>query len=356
MDFFYSISYVLGLAIGIAVLALLVAVIVLIVRKIKKSKRSSQSNMYNFGTVQDYQSESICSTKSIDSEAEEQRWIQREQQKIEAVKTKTARLARKKAEKEAARLEKQRKRHEEQILIDRISELDIQYPLIQDFHSLEFTHSCKSRREYESLDPDIAAMEYIRSHPEEMEFYNNVVLPNAKNQVKYERAFEEQIEPYTSRVSILKKKKRKGQISTFGSVIISYAYTDKATRKRKEDRRVEIFKSLDKVYQDVKKGIVRQSEKQRFAKGQRAAMTSSLRYDILQRDGFRCQLCGATQVDGVKLHVDHIIPVSKGGETVPENLRTLCDRCNLGKGAKVEAAHDNRVAGATASAIHHNLF
>ena len=38
-----------------------------------------------------------------------------------------------------------------------------------------------------------------------------------------------------------------------------------------------------------------------------------------------------TEKDGYKLHVDHIIPVSKGGRTVANNLRTLCDRCNFGK-------------------------
>lgn len=69
---------------------------------------------------------------------------------------------------------------------------------------------------------------------------------------------------------------------------------------------------------------------------QRSIMTDSLRYDILRRDGFRCQLCGATAKDGVKLHVDHIIPVSKGGKTEPSNLRTLCERCNLGKRDKIE--------------------
>jgi 5-methylcytosine-specific restriction endonuclease McrA len=30
--------------------------------------------------------------------------------------------------------------------------------------------------------------------------------------------------------------------------------------------------------------------------------------------------------------VDHIVPWSKGGETILENLRTLCSKCNLGKG------------------------
>lgn len=86
-------------------------------------------------------------------------------------------------------------------------------------------------------------------------------------------------------------------------------------------------------------------------------MTPSLRYDVLKRDGFRCQICGATQADGVKLHVDHIIPVSKGGKTEINNLRTLCEECNVGKGAKIEdeEAYRNRVVGATIGSIHNNL-
>lgn len=70
---------------------------------------------------------------------------------------------------------------------------------------------------------------------------------------------------------------------------------------------------------------------------ERKKMTAGLRYDILHRDNFKCQICGRTaQEDNVKLHVDHIIPISKGGKTVPENLRTLCQDCNLGKGSKIE--------------------
>ena len=74
---------------------------------------------------------------------------------------------------------------------------------------------------------------------------------------------------------------------------------------------------------------------QMFMRQQRALMSDSLRYDILKRDGYRCHICGATQADGVKLHVDHIIPVSKGGRTEPSNLQTLCERCNLGKSNKL---------------------
>ena len=52
------------------------------------------------------------------------------------------------------------------------------------------------------------------------------------------------------------------------------------------------------------------------------------------RDGFTCKTCGRSPINekGVKLHVDHIVPWSKGGETIPDNLETKCEQCNLGKG------------------------
>ena len=69
---------------------------------------------------------------------------------------------------------------------------------------------------------------------------------------------------------------------------------------------------------------------------ERNKMSQSLRYDIMKRDGFKCVLCGRNTSDGVKLHIDHIVPVSKGGKTVKSNLRTLCEDCNLGKRDKYD--------------------
>ena len=69
---------------------------------------------------------------------------------------------------------------------------------------------------------------------------------------------------------------------------------------------------------------------------ERAKMSESLRYDILKRDNYKCQICGASAKDGAKLQVDHIIPVSKGGKTEPNNLQTLCSRCNVGKSNKLD--------------------
>ncbi|HVZ83903.1 MAG TPA: HNH endonuclease [Terracidiphilus sp.] len=61
--------------------------------------------------------------------------------------------------------------------------------------------------------------------------------------------------------------------------------------------------------------------------------TLRLRFRILKRDNFSCRACGASPAltPGIELHVDHIIAWSVGGETVEENLQTLCEKCNLGK-------------------------
>jgi len=58
-----------------------------------------------------------------------------------------------------------------------------------------------------------------------------------------------------------------------------------------------------------------------------------LRFLVLKRDNFSCKQCGSSPAknSAVELHIDHIIPWSKGGETTLENLQTLCLKCNLGK-------------------------
>lgn len=101
---------------------------------------------------------------------------------------------------------------------------------------------------------------------------------------------------------------------------------------------------VDRVNADtsIGEGIEDDREEARVAKkkavpeSNRRDIRLGLRYAVLKRDSFRCVVCGrspATQL-GLVLHVDHIVPVAKGGKTVFENLRSLCEDCNLGKGAR----------------------
>ena len=54
-----------------------------------------------------------------------------------------------------------------------------------------------------------------------------------------------------------------------------------------------------------------------------------LKVQVLMRDGNKCRICGVVCDGGIhKMHFDHIIPWSKGGETTLENLQVLCSVCN----------------------------
>jgi len=59
----------------------------------------------------------------------------------------------------------------------------------------------------------------------------------------------------------------------------------------------------------------------------------SLRYRILKKAGGRCALCGASKKE-TTLHIDHILPRSRGGSNDESNLQVLCFQCNLGKSNK----------------------
>lgn len=93
----------------------------------------------------------------------------------------------------------------------------------------------------------------------------------------------------------------------------------KYTNSRSEDRKNKLLRKYDRSPKPNKT--------------LRCAPTA-MRYHVLKRDNYKCRLCGSSPATDpkVKLHVDHIMPWVKGGETVEDNLQTLCQKCNLGKG------------------------
>jgi len=72
----------------------------------------------------------------------------------------------------------------------------------------------------------------------------------------------------------------------------------------------------------------------------RISLSKSKRFEVFNRDSFTCQYCGRIP-PLVMLHVDHVIPVAKGGTNDMENLTTSCAGCNSGKGSKSIAASSN---------------
>ncbi|KKM17464.1 hypothetical protein LCGC14_1675530 [marine sediment metagenome] len=64
------------------------------------------------------------------------------------------------------------------------------------------------------------------------------------------------------------------------------------------------------------------------------AVSKTLRYAVMERDGFTCQYCGVSAL-AAELQVDHVMPVSCGGQDTPENLLTACKECNAGKSSSL---------------------
>jgi 5-methylcytosine-specific restriction endonuclease McrA len=64
----------------------------------------------------------------------------------------------------------------------------------------------------------------------------------------------------------------------------------------------------------------------------RAVQRKISRRALFARDNWRCAYCGTT---GGKLTLDHVVPRSRGGDSVWENVVTSCAPCNLKKGDRL---------------------
>ena len=94
------------------------------------------------------------------------------------------------------------------------------------------------------------------------------------------------------------------------------------------------FAELQERYEQLKEIQFECTLSEYFSANQRKRMTKALREQIAQRDHYTCQICGKYMPDGVGLHIDHIVPIAKGGKSVPSNLQVLCSKCNGKKSDK----------------------
>jgi 5-methylcytosine-specific restriction endonuclease McrA len=120
----------------------------------------------------------------------------------------------------------------------------------------------------------------------------------------------------------------------------SLSYGAEWRKNNKEKKR-----QINKAYSQTKKGreIIYLSALKRRSRKHKVVFKIHERKRLLERDNWTCQNCGCQVHDRSdknwntpdKAHIDHIIPISKGGSSEPSNLRVLCRTCNLGKQNKV---------------------
>ena len=74
----------------------------------------------------------------------------------------------------------------------------------------------------------------------------------------------------------------------------------------------------------------------------KARIPLNLRRRVLERDGYYCVYCDEDLRDA-EIHMDHVIPESKGGPTSYDNLQVTCRKCNLAKGVLTESEFMDRL-------------
>jgi len=159
---------------------------------------------------------------------------------------------------------------------------------------------------------------------EEFSKIDERISDNELEQINYSRKKYNKIEN-----RIIKEKLYKENVFNV-SINVIVSYTTASGKNTYKKNRIVPYQELCDLYMQWRNG----KKYEETSRRERKYMTNEMRYDVLKRDNFKCQKCGITAKDGAKLHVDHIIPVSKGGKTTLSNLQTLCDRCNLGKSNK----------------------
>lgn len=115
---------------------------------------------------------------------------------------------------------------------------------------------------------------------------------------------------------------------------LEWSYTSPRGRNHYYNHRIYNQGQCFQMLEEEKNRRRNFEEYQSTAQYERSQMSPSLRFKVMRRDHYRCCICGRGQEDGVKLEVDHKIPVSKGGKTEMSNLWTLCFECNRGKSNK----------------------
>lgn len=114
--------------------------------------------------------------------------------------------------------------------------------------------------------------------------------------------------------------KENGKWSAYGFKYMCnryYARTIETWTAKKQDADMKLLLAKEELDR------MRNTEQGRTFKGR-------LRQIIMERDGYKCVLCGKSAEDGVKLEVDHVKAWEDGGRTIYDNGRTVCSDCNKG--------------------------
>ena len=110
-------------------------------------------------------------------------------------------------------------------------------------------------------------------------------------------------------------------------------YRERNRERERERRRTPEYRGRDRNRERARKRTPGYRKRKRERDRERRS-TRNLLVSLIVRQGALCALCGnRLPEDAADIHVDHIVPVARGGTSDPENLQAVCADCNLRKGA-----------------------
>ena len=105
----------------------------------------------------------------------------------------------------------------------------------------------------------------------------------------------------------------------------------KEFRERHKDRLRQIDREYVKNHLDA--FAVRNRNRRAAVRNSEGTHTLEDIHQLYKEQNGNCAYCGVSL--GNKYHVDHIVPIARGGSNYPSNLALACADCNLSKGSKL---------------------
>lgn len=238
----------------------------------------------------------------------------------------------------------------ESLILPRLKELNQSFFFYDNLlNSYSYTRQFRTFSLYEKANFDDILYDYIWDNIKEIKLILKMILSNQNTYKLYLDEFEkivfnnEKSEVFYSDHPFFKEleseliRREKLYPVIYFNFSIEKTYSSPKGYCVYEDSKIYSISEIEPIIFQIEQTRKEMETAEYQRRRERSLMTDSLRYDVMKRDGFKCCICGASaKEDGIKLHVDHIIPVSKGGTTVMSNLRTLCNHCNMGKSDKYD--------------------
>ncbi|WP_051612864.1 MULTISPECIES: HNH endonuclease [Mesoplasma] len=211
---------------------------------------------------------------------------------------------------------------------------------------LYFNHF-NGKRMYENFSLYNACYDYLYENETEIKSIIKII----KSNINFKKEYEEEIDKsfvqtnleivLASKIKVKKFYKYEKEIyfSNFINPVIEFKiylskeYVTPAGRNSYKEAQIKNFYQILEIWETIKKDKIVKSSEEFRRKYERSLVSDKVRIQIFNRDNLTCQVCGDSKKNNnsIVLHIDHKVPIAKGGDSNLSNLWTLCKRCNLGK-------------------------